>query len=114
MGFYIDKVFGYPELVRFSWQTTTRMLEENAAPVTWYVCSCYNACVLVTYGCSMYTMRESHNAMSDDITCWRVTCESVHAVLSFSVPAMSLKTPCTHVAVVSCKGLFHLDFDASP
>lgn len=38
MGFHIDKVFGYPELVRFSWQTTTRLLEEHAAPVTWYAC----------------------------------------------------------------------------
>ena len=33
----VDVVFGYPALVRFSWQTTTRMLEDTACAVHWYV-----------------------------------------------------------------------------
>lgn len=32
----VDGVFGYPALVRFSWQTTTRMLEDTACAVHWY------------------------------------------------------------------------------
>ena len=28
-------VFGFPSLVRFSWQTTARILEESACPVKW-------------------------------------------------------------------------------
>lgn len=32
----VDSVFGYPALVRFSWQTTTRLLEDMAFPVHWY------------------------------------------------------------------------------
>lgn len=31
----VDSVFGYPALVRFSWQTTTRMLEDTACAVHW-------------------------------------------------------------------------------
>ena len=31
----VDKVFGYPQIVRFSWQTTTRLLEESACGVQW-------------------------------------------------------------------------------
>ena len=32
----MDSVFGYPDLVRFSWQTTTRLLEDTACAVHWY------------------------------------------------------------------------------
>ncbi|KAL3135483.1 hypothetical protein ABBQ38_005963 [Trebouxia sp. C0009 RCD-2024] len=31
----VDGVFGYPALVRFSWQTTTRMLEDTSCAVHW-------------------------------------------------------------------------------
>ena len=31
----IDKVFGFPAIVRFSWQTTTKLLEDNAIPMKW-------------------------------------------------------------------------------
>ena len=31
----VDNVFGYPQIVRFSWQTTTRLLEESACGVQW-------------------------------------------------------------------------------
>ena len=31
----LDKVFGYPDLVRFSWQTTSRLLHESACAVHW-------------------------------------------------------------------------------
>jgi hypothetical protein len=30
-----DPVFGFPSLVRFSWQTTDTLLESCAVPVTW-------------------------------------------------------------------------------
>eukprot|EP00878_Enallax_costatus_P026973 GHUV01028990.1.p1 GENE.GHUV01028990.1~~GHUV01028990.1.p1 ORF type:complete len:202 (+),score=58.52 GHUV01028990.1:637-1242(+) len=32
---HCDPVFGFPPLVRFSWETCTRMLEERAVKVTW-------------------------------------------------------------------------------
>ncbi|KAK9805728.1 hypothetical protein WJX73_002697 [Symbiochloris irregularis] len=32
---HLDRVFGFPDLVRFSWQTCTRMLEDRAVPVRW-------------------------------------------------------------------------------
>lgn len=59
MGSHIDKVFGYPELVRFSWQTTTRLLEEHAAPVRWY------AAMLVCSRMQYVNCTESQPAMSD-------------------------------------------------
>lgn len=31
----VDNVFGFPSLVRFSWSTTEKMLEGNAATVLW-------------------------------------------------------------------------------
>lgn len=31
----MDRVFGFPDLVRFSWQTCTRMLEDRAVRVQW-------------------------------------------------------------------------------
>jgi len=31
----IDPVFGYPRLIRFSWATTTKLLEEKGTKVTW-------------------------------------------------------------------------------
>jgi hypothetical protein len=31
----MDPVFGFPSLVRFSWQTTDTLLESSAVPVTW-------------------------------------------------------------------------------
>ena len=33
---HLDPVFGLPSLVRFSWSTAARLLEERAAPVRWY------------------------------------------------------------------------------
>lgn len=33
----IDPVFGYPNFVRFSWQTTIKLLQEKAIQVKWYV-----------------------------------------------------------------------------
>lgn len=41
----VDGVFGYPALVRFSWQTTTRMLEDTSCAVHWYV-----HCSIVRHG----------------------------------------------------------------
>lgn len=32
---HMDPVFGFPSLVRFSWQTADRMLEDRAASVKW-------------------------------------------------------------------------------
>jgi ribonuclease H2 subunit A len=32
----IESVFGYPGIVRFSWSTVERILEEKAASVVWY------------------------------------------------------------------------------
>jgi hypothetical protein len=32
---HLDTVFGLPSLVRFSWATTARLLEERAVPVRW-------------------------------------------------------------------------------
>ena len=29
-------IFGYPRLIRFSWSTCSKLLEENAIPVIWY------------------------------------------------------------------------------
>ncbi|DBB15046.1 TPA: hypothetical protein ACH3X3_004629 [Trebouxia sp. C0006] len=31
----VNTVFGYPDVVRFSWQTTTRLLEDTACKVQW-------------------------------------------------------------------------------
>lgn len=36
---HVDKVFGFPRLVRFSWSTVTVLLEKYAVAVHWYVCS---------------------------------------------------------------------------
>lgn len=33
----IDPVFGFPQLVRFSWSTADKILENNAAKVEWFV-----------------------------------------------------------------------------
>ena len=32
---HLDPVFGLPSLVRFSWSTAARLLEERAVPVRW-------------------------------------------------------------------------------
>ena len=32
----IDPVFGFPQLIRFSWLTSKNILESRAATVTWY------------------------------------------------------------------------------
>ena len=32
---HLDPVFGFPNLVRFSWQTCVRILEESATAVQW-------------------------------------------------------------------------------
>ena len=31
----LDPVFGFPSVVRFSWQTAQKLLEERAAKVSW-------------------------------------------------------------------------------
>ena len=31
----MDKVFGFPEIVRFSWSSCSRILDESAVPVNW-------------------------------------------------------------------------------
>lgn len=31
----MNKVFGFPEIVRFSWSSCSRILEESALPVNW-------------------------------------------------------------------------------
>lgn len=31
----MDFIFGFPRLVRFSWSTASKLLEVNAASVTW-------------------------------------------------------------------------------
>lgn len=31
----IDPVFGFPDLVRFSWQTAKKLLDSHADKVTW-------------------------------------------------------------------------------
>lgn len=33
----IDPVFGFPQLVRFSWSTAQKILDENAVLVDWFV-----------------------------------------------------------------------------
>lgn len=33
---HLNPVFGFPPLVRFSWQTASRLLEEHAVNVKWY------------------------------------------------------------------------------
>ena len=32
---HIDPVFGFPQLVRFSWSTAEKLLEEHAAAIEW-------------------------------------------------------------------------------
>ena len=32
----IDKVFGFPQFVRFGWSTAALILQKNAVPVKWY------------------------------------------------------------------------------
>lgn len=32
-----DPIFGYPSLVRFSWATTTKHLEQRAVKVSWFI-----------------------------------------------------------------------------
>lgn len=32
----MNSVFGYPEIVRFSWSSCSRILEESAVPVQWH------------------------------------------------------------------------------
>ncbi|KAJ1948202.1 hypothetical protein FBU59_001704 [Linderina macrospora] len=32
---HVDAVFGYPNIIRFSWSTCVKLLEEHAAPVVW-------------------------------------------------------------------------------
>ena len=39
----MSMVFGYPNLVRFSWQTTSRLLEDAACAVNWWV-DCVEHC----------------------------------------------------------------------
>lgn len=31
----MDPVFGFPDIVRFSWQTASRLLDERAVKVAW-------------------------------------------------------------------------------
>lgn len=31
----IDRVFGFPKIVRYSWSTASKLLEERAAAVHW-------------------------------------------------------------------------------
>ena len=31
----MNKVFGFPEIVRFSWSSCSRILEESAVPINW-------------------------------------------------------------------------------
>lgn len=31
----LDKIFGFPRIIRFSWQTTEKMLDENCVKVKW-------------------------------------------------------------------------------
>lgn len=39
----IDQIFGFSQLVRFSWSTAEKVLEENAITVEWYFyLFCYN------------------------------------------------------------------------
>ena len=33
---HVDRTFGYPKIVRFSWATVKNMLEKDAHPVKWY------------------------------------------------------------------------------
>lgn len=39
----IDPVFGFPKLVRFSWSTAQKILDENAAQVDWSVINKFNS-----------------------------------------------------------------------
>lgn len=32
---HVDRVFGFPNLVRFSWSTCARILDTSAVPVHW-------------------------------------------------------------------------------
>lgn len=32
----MNKIFGFPEIVRFSWSSCSRILEESAVPVQWH------------------------------------------------------------------------------
>lgn len=34
---HVDPVFGYPGIVRFSWQTCESLLTQHGVPFTWYV-----------------------------------------------------------------------------
>jgi ribonuclease H2 subunit A len=34
---HLDPVFGFPSIVRFSWSTCSRLLDESAVNVDWYV-----------------------------------------------------------------------------
>ena len=31
----IDPIFGFPSVIRFSWKTTTALLDDNAVPAVW-------------------------------------------------------------------------------
>jgi len=44
----IDKVFGFPNLVRFSWKPCQRALDKHAYPVKWCVLNVALAFVLIT------------------------------------------------------------------
>lgn len=33
----IDPIFGFPQIVRFSWSTAQNILKDNAVPVYWLV-----------------------------------------------------------------------------
>ncbi|KAI8807983.1 ribonuclease HII [Cladochytrium replicatum] len=39
---HIDPVFGFPSIIRFSWSTCERLLEKNAARITWYVANLWS------------------------------------------------------------------------
>ena len=32
----MDPIFGFPSVVRFSWKTTTKILEDNQSKVEWF------------------------------------------------------------------------------
>lgn len=36
LGRNMDKVFGFPEIVRFSWSSCSRILDQSAVPVNWH------------------------------------------------------------------------------
>ena len=48
---HVDPVFGFPNLVRFSWSTCVRILETSAVPVQW--CALLLSRQLLPYFCQV-------------------------------------------------------------